>query len=387
MNATGSAPSRLAGRPWVVAAALLALLVAWLLSGLLVPHPREVDQPAPAARVAPPTPVQVALLVAEPVERTVTLSGRTAPARTVELKAETSGRVVAVGAARGSRVEAGALLLRLDAGDRVARLSQARAELRQRELEYDGQSRLKPQGYISDARLAESLAQLEKARAEVKRAELDVERMQLRAPFAGALQERLVEVGDYVAPGTPVATFVDDRRLAVAGSVAEGQASLVRAGLAGTAHLASGQVVAGRLRYVAPVADEATRTFAVELEIPNPRGELPAGVTADIELPVGRVSAHRLSPALLSLDDAGVVGVKIQAPGDRVKFVPATVVRTAPDGVWITGLPDPAPVIVGGQGFVRDGDRVAVTLAPASPVAAPEGAPAVASRAAPEARP
>ncbi|MCU0758471.1 MAG: efflux RND transporter periplasmic adaptor subunit [Steroidobacteraceae bacterium] len=381
MNAPGSALSRLARRPWLLAAVLLALLAAWLLSGLLVPHPREVDQPAPAARVAPPTPVQVARLVAEPIERTVTLSGRTAPARTVELKAETSGRVVAVGAARGSRVESRALLLRLDAGDRVARLAQARAELRQRELEYDGQTRLKPQGYISDARLAESLAQLEKARAEVKRAELDVERMQLRAPFAGALQDRLVEVGDYVSPGTPVATFVDDRRLAVAGSVAEGQASLVRAGLAGTAHLASGQVVPGRLRYVAPVADEATRTFAVELEIPNPRGELPVGVTADIELPVGRVSAHRLSPALLTLDDAGVVGVKIQAAGDRVKFVPATVVRTAPDGVWITGLPDPAPVIVGGQGFVRDGDRVAVTLAPA------EASPAVASSAVPEARP
>ena len=371
MSAVGALGARLAARPWLVAVVLLALLAAWLLSGVIAPHPRQVERAAPAARELPPTPVQVARLSAEPVQRTVTLSGRTAPARTVQIKAETSGRVVAIGAARGARVAEGGLLVRLDPGERLARLAESRAALRQRELEYDGQLKLKPQGYISEAKLAESLAQLEKARAEVTRAALDVERMQIRAPFSGALQERSVEIGDYVSPGSPVATFVDDRKLAVAGSVAEAQAAEVRVGLAGHARLATGQVAAGRLRYVAPVADEATRTFAVELEIPNPEGKMPVGVTADIELPVGEVRAHRLSPALLTLDDSGVVGVKLEAAGERVRFVPATVVRATADGVWITGLPDPAPVIVGGQGFVRDGDRIASTPAPAAaPVAA-----------------
>jgi multidrug efflux system membrane fusion protein len=384
MSAAASMAAGLARRPRLIAAVLLALLAAWLASGVLLPHKRAVDAPAPVARAAAPTPVQVASLVAESVERTVTLSGRTAPARSVTLKAETSGRVVAIGAARGARVEGGGLIVRLDAGDRNARLSQARAELRQHELEYEGQLKLKPDGYISDAKLAESLALLEKARTEVTRAQIDIERMQIRAPFAGALQERLVEVGDYVAAGTPVATFVDNRTLAVAGSVAESQAAGVKPGLAGTARLASGELVTGRLRYVAPVADSATRTFAVELEIANPSGALPVGVTADIELPVGKVLAHRLSPALLTLDDAGVVGVKIQGEGDRVRFLPATVVRSSADGVWITGLPDPAPVIVGGQGFVRDGDRVAVTVATrAGPVlATPAAAPPIASRSA-----
>jgi multidrug efflux system membrane fusion protein len=369
-----------------VAAVLLALLAAWMLSGVIAPHPRTAERAAPAARELAPTPVQVARLAAEPVQRTVKLSGRTAPARTVEIKAETSGRVVAIGAARGARVAAGGLLVRLDAGERVARLAEARAALRQRELEYEGQLKLKPQGYISDAKLAESLALREKARAEVTRAELDVERMQIRAPFSGALQNRSVEVGDYVAPGSAVATFVDDRSLAVAGSVAEAQASEVRVGLAGNARLATGQVAAGRLRYVAPVADEATRTFAVELEIPNPRGRLPVGVTADIELPVGEVRAHRLSPALLTLDDSGVVGVKLEGEGGRAKFVPATVVRATADGVWITGLPDPAPVIVGGQGFVRDGDRIAVTRAAPGAMPASAADPAqVAARAPAEA--
>ncbi len=366
MSKAAAFVSGLARRPGRVAVLLLLLLGLWLASGVLMPHRRVADAAAPALRPAATTPVQVALIQAEQVERTILLSGRTAPARTVELKAETSGRVAATGAARGSRVESGGLILRLDAGDRIARLSQARAELRQRFGEL-GLGNVTVGLELQLAFVLElSLALLEKARTEVTRAQLDIERMQIRAPFAGALQERLVEVGDYVAPGTAVATFVDNRTLAVAGSVAEAQAAGIRPGLTGTARLASGETVTGRLRYVAPVADAATRTFAVELEIANPSGTLPVGVTADIELPVGQVRAHRLSPALLTLDEAGVVGVKIRGAGDRVQFVPATVVRSSADGVWISGLPDPAPVIVGGQGFVRDGDRVTVAMAPDS---------------------
>ncbi len=367
--------SLLAQRPALIAGVLLLLLVIWLGSGLLMPRQRAVELAVPATAPQAPNPVQVARISAESVARVVMLSGRTSPARSVEVKAETSGRVVAIGAPRGARMESGALILRLDPADRAARLAQARAVLRQRELEYEGQLKLRPAGYISDAKLAESEAQRETARAELTRAELDVAHMQVRAPFAGALQDRRVEVGDYLAVGTVVATFVDERKLAVAGSIAESQAAGVRAGLQGTARLATGRVVPGRLRYVAPVADEATRTFAVELEIDNPRGDLPIGVTADIELPVGEVLAHRVSPALLTLDDSGVVGVKILGSDRRVQFLPATVVRSTADGVWISGLPDPADLIVGGQGFVRAGDPVTVAAAsPAGPVVAQQKA-------------
>ncbi len=95
----------------------------------------------------------------------------------MKLKAETSGRVVAIGVVRGSRVESGGVLIRLASGDRGARLSQARAEQPQRELDYAAQQKLKPEGCISDAKLAESRALLENARTEVIRAQLDVNLM------------------------------------------------------------------------------------------------------------------------------------------------------------------------------------------------------------------
>jgi multidrug efflux system membrane fusion protein len=65
--------------------------------------------------------------------------------------------------------------------------------------------------------------------------------------------------------------------------------------------------------------------------------------------------AHRVSPALLTLDDAGTVGIKLLDDSGRVTFIPATVARSSADGVWLSGLPDPAPVITVGQGFVRPG--------------------------------
>jgi multidrug efflux system membrane fusion protein len=350
---------RLVTRPWLVAAGVLVFLAVWVGSGLVgdrTPHDAESASGAPgAAAETGPVDVTVERIAAQPVTRVVTLSGRTAPARVVELKAETTGRVVAVGAPRGARVARGALIARLDDADRSARLAQAQATLRQRELEYDGQLKLKPAGYISEARLAESAAQLEAARAEVSRARLDIARMEIRAPFDGALQERDLEVGDYVSPGTRVATFVDDRTLVVAASMSEMQAAAVTTRTRGTARLATGQTVEGVVRYRAPVADESTRTFAVELEFANPRGDLPVGVTAEVDVPVGTVMAHRVSPALLTLDDAGTVGIKLLDDSGRVTFIPATVARSSADGVWLSGLPDPAPVITVGQGFVRPG--------------------------------
>lgn len=346
--------------PWRIAGAVLLLTVVWVGSGVLFPKPREVDQPAAATRESAAPEAVVTDLVAEDVMRTVTLFGRTAPARMVEIKAETTGRVVAVGVARGTRVAAGSIIAQLDDADRLARLTQARATLRQRELEFEGQTKLKPSGYISEAKLAESQAMLEMARAEVRRADLDIARMTIRAPFGGALQDRFVEQGDYLSPGTRVATFVDERTLVVAASVAENQVAALRPGLAGEARLATGERVRGRVRYVAPMADGKTRTFGVELEIPNDAGALRAGVTAEVDIPVGKVLAHRLPSSLLTLGEDGTVGVKIVDDRGHARFVAVQVARADSAGTWVTGLPNPAPVITGGQGYVKSGQPVRV---------------------------
>lgn len=371
MSAVGSIAARIAARPWVVAAVLLALLAAWMLSGVIAPHPRIVERAAPAARELPPTPVQVASLGAEPVQRTVTLSGRTAPARTVEIKAETSGRVTGLGVARGEPATPGMPLVKLDLRDRQARLEQARASVNEHQAAWSAQQELKPKGYVSDTQLAETRAKLEAARAELIRAELDLDYMTIRAPFAGTVQDRGVEIGDYVRAGDPVATFVDNTRLIVTGSVAEQDAGFVKVGDNATALLVTGQEARGRIRYLAPVADEATRTFTVELEIPNPDGRLPAGVTAEMRIPGGQVMAYRVAPSLLTLDTGGDLGIKTVDAGNHVVFHKVGIAHSEANGVWVTGLPDSANIIVVGQGYVSAGQPVvAVAAQPETALAA-----------------
>ncbi len=141
-------------------------------------------------------------------------------------------------------------------------------------------------------------------------------------------------------------------------NLSEFDAKHVRVGNMAAARLATGEEVRGTIRYVAPVADDATRTFAVELEVDNARGELRAGGTAELLIPAESVYAHRVSPALLTLDDAGNVGLKIVNEDGKVEFVSADIALANGDGVWVAGLPQTATIITVGQGFVTSGALV-----------------------------
>jgi len=215
--------------------------------------------------------------------------------------------------------------------------------------------KLQSESYVSEAQLQEAIAQLEAAKTELRRAELDLEYMVVRAPFDGALQSRVVEIGDFLKTGDPIATFVDNRMIIVAANVSEFDARHVAVGESAEARLATGEQVRGKIRYVAPVADEATRTFAVELEIDNQAGQLRAGGTAELFIPAEVLYAHRVSPSLLTLDDAGNVGIKIINSDGAVEFVVADIALSTSNGVWLAGLPETATIITVGQGFVTSG--------------------------------
>lgn len=348
-------------KSWLTSAVIAIAIALWLGSGSIGDDDAQARQPiansgsAEQDRVS----VRVRRQLAEQVTRTITINGRTAPARVVELNAETEGRVVSVGGERGDRLANGDVIVRLDERDRTARLKQAQATVKQRELEYAARERLKDNSYVSDSQLQEAAAMLETARAELLRAELDRDYMTIAAPFNGALQERHVEIGNFVKVGDPIATYVDDRKLIVKASISEFDAGNVFKGSPGSAVLATGQKVDGIIRYIAPVADEATRTFNVELEIDNAAGEYRAGITAELQIPAETIMAQRVSPSLLTLDEEGNLGIKIVNDAGIVEFHRADIALSSNKGVWIQGLPRVANIITVGQGFVNDGATVA----------------------------
>lgn len=288
--------------------------------------------------------------------------GRTEALRTVDVRAETYGRVVEVAAREGARVEAGDILVRLALDDRAARLAEAEALVRQRQLEFDASRKLAAKGYRARTSAAAAEAALDAAHAAVAQIETEIDHTSIRAPFDGVVEVRHVEIGDYLKVGEPIARVIDEHPFLVVANVSERDVGKLSLGMPATARLVTGQEVRGKVRYIATAADPATRTFRFEIEIPNPQRRLRAGVTSEIRVPYEEVRAHLVSPAILSLDDEGAIGVRIVNDDGVVEFHRAQIVADETAGVWLGGLPDTITLITVGQEFVRAGDRVEVIL-------------------------
>ncbi len=370
-------------RSWFIAIVVALATAGWVASGWL-----DGDDPASAGpAVAPEAPqlarVRTARVSAEPMTSELILQGRTEAERSVVVRSETEGRVEEVLVERGARVEAGDLLVRLAVDERQARVAEQRALVRQRELEYEAARSLNERGYRADTQLAEAQALLDAARAELRLAEIYLERLEIRAPFAGIIDHRHVEVGDYLAIGDPVALVVDLDPLRIVGQVAERHLGRIERGATGTVRLVGDTMVEGTVNFVGSIANESTRTFPVELEVANPDGRVIQGLTAELRLPIAETMAHRLSPAVLTLDDDGRIGVKAVDADNRIVFHPVRIVGGNAGGVWLAGLPETLDLVVVGQDFVVPGQQVEPVPAGQVPGAAPAAAPALAPAPAP----
>lgn len=342
-----------------IAAFLAVALVLWMLSGLLgSPEPGSDSAPIGGPSADTPMTVEVREQSAETVTRYLINQGQTEAERVVTVKAQTGGRVAEVAAEEGARVAEGDLLARIAMNDRRARLREAEALVDQRESEYRAARNLGESGYQAQVRVSEAEAALESARARLAAIREDIARTEVTAPFAGFLEARKAEVGDVLASGSPVAVVADLDPLIVSVRIAQQRIGEVSEGTEAEIRLADGRTRTGTVRYLARTADAGTRTFRVEVAVPNAEAAVRAGVSAEVRIPVGETEAHFVSPALLTLDDDGVLGIKTVTDADRVAFHAVDLVRAEADGVWVTGLPGRARLITVGQGFARAGERV-----------------------------
>ncbi len=343
----------------IAALGIAVALTLWLLSGTAATgSARDPSLEAPRADRPAVTRVRVKIMESQRVIREVIIYGKTEAARSVTLRAEIDGRVMEIGAKRGAHVKRGELVVRLDVRDLQARLQQSRALVHQRKIQYDAAKRLKSKNYQSQTNVAQARADLEAARAAVKRVEVDIANSLVAAPFDGVLHTRSVEVGDFLAEGKQIARIIELDPILVTGDVTQRELEYLKVGARGDAKLITGEHIEGVLRYVASQADGATRTFRVELQADNSDGSVVSGTTAELRIPAEELSAHYISPALLSLNKQDEIGVKSVNEDGVVVFHSVDIVRTGVDGVWVTGLPERVRVITVGQGFVREGDRV-----------------------------
>jgi len=349
----------LAQRPYIIAAVIALILILWMASG-----PTAAEQKSTLQAQVPihneqevKAQVKVETRLGENVFKTIELYGRTEPDRITTLKAEIRGKIVQVSAKRGSRVTKGQVIAKIALNDLPAQLTRSQALLTQREVEYQGAVKLNKQGYQGKVHLAQSFAALESVKAEIQRLELDIANTVIKAPFTGILNTRYVEVGDYVASGDDIAMIADLDPLIVRAHVTELQINQLSVGQVAQVSLLNGKKAEGKLRYIASVGNDATNTFKIEVAIDNKEAKFLAGLSSELTIELAQMSAIKISPALLALDERGNIGVK-SVQDSIVQFTPIEIIKSESDGIWLTGLGEQADIIVLGQGFVRAGDNV-----------------------------
>jgi multidrug efflux system membrane fusion protein len=303
--------------------------------------------------------MRVVVLRSQAVERPLFLSigGRT-EARIVDVKSQAAGTITTAPVSEGAIVEKDALLCGLDVEGASAKVREAEAGMSGKKQAYDAAAKLVANGWATQGRLTSARAALDGAQASLDVARAELRKMQVRAPFRGVFEKRNADVGQFLSPGASCGVVVQLDPIVFVAQATEKQAGQVVVDGAARVRLSDGAEVDGKVTYLARVADTSTRMFRVEISVPNAKGEIPVGRTAEIKIEVGRGYAHRVSPALLAPDDQDRIGVRYVDVGGVVSFVPAEIIDETAEGTWVTGLPRSALLVAEGQENVKAGLRV-----------------------------
>lgn len=344
-------------------------------------------QPAEAAPVETRHRVRTQLVARTKLDAEELAAGIVRAHHNARVTAETAGRVVRRAVERGAEVAQGDLLLELDATRLEIELRRAEATLRARANDLAHAKREHARGeqlvlekaiseqHRDDLRHALDRASDEHALAVVARdaARRALADTRIAAPFAGRVDDLFVDIGDYVAPGTPVATVVDLTRARVfAGVTAQEAAALGERDEAVVRFAAlGGQALRGRLASVARVASERDGTYAVEIWIDDAPAALRDGMVASVDLPTKESDSLPVVPRSALMRRAGQPEVfVIERSGGSDWVARLREVRTGRTaGEWIEvldGVSEGDAVVVDGQFALRDGANVVVDQAPAS---------------------
>lgn len=348
-------------RSYIWAGVFALAMAGWLASGQIAKtsgdEPPETGT-AETEKAEKPFRVAVRVFASELRQNTITLRGRTEPHKSLDVLVRTPGIVEKSHFREGDRVKTGDVLCELDLSDRGAKLAQARANQASARRDYEAALKLEKKKFVSEAKLASELARLNAADAAVEQMELDIGWTKVKAPVDGTLSERPAEQGRYLKVSDACARITVLNPIVARGQVAERDVGSIGVGQPARVSLVTGEQLAGTVRFIAPQADIATRTFKVEVEAPNADRRIRAGITAAIDIPVAAMRAHLLPSALVSLDDTGVTGIYAIGTGNRVEFLPVKLLNLTRDGAWVSGLPDRVTLITVGQHYVLPGQTV-----------------------------
>jgi multidrug efflux system membrane fusion protein len=355
------------------------------------------------------------------VRRSVRASGVTQPKSIVTVSTEISGTVRKVPPSEGAAIAKGDVLLSLNTDTLPVRIEAAKAEIAAAQTAYDSAvkqaggtyeeeraaakanlevaekrldiaRRLASRNFSAPVELAQLKADFENARMALARIELaknlrsevdvsqnlarlatarsnlavlrdQLSKSTIAAPADGWLETIDVDTGEQVAAGSPVATILDMAELKIVVAVPQTDIAHVSIDDPVSVDIAGAGWRAGKVTRIASITSSTTRTFDVEVTVPNAERLLRAGMSVEATIDVGFQPAFGMSPAHLSVAGDGSLTAKVSDDG-IVRVVPVELVRSGVEQVFVSGLADGDTLLTFGQAFVEAGDSV--TIAPES---------------------
>ncbi|SMX37800.1 efflux RND transporter periplasmic adaptor subunit [Octadecabacter ascidiaceicola] len=353
-----------ASRATWIAAVLVLIIVGWLGSGFIFPSEGE---DAPVAREAPkPIAVAIETSTAEVVTQYYQAEGQALPDRDTMMRAETSGDIAEVLVRKGQDVSAGDVIARFDPTSNEADANRAAEDLASAERELQNAQQLLERGVATTDRVVEARASLAAVQAQMTAVQQAADALTITAPFGGRIETLDLDEGEFVSAGTEVGRLVDITPLTIAIQVPQQSLTRLAVGQPATVRFITGEEKTGVVTFVGTSAAAETRTFLAEVEVDNEDGAIPAGISAEVIIPTGEVTAHFLSPSIVSLNTEGDLGVKTVNGDNVVEFYAIQVVKAQIDGIWVIGLPESVDIITVGQGFVNATETVAPSTGDAS---------------------
>jgi membrane fusion protein, multidrug efflux system len=322
------------------------------------------ESPTPEVAPAETAPLVRTVSAVEPVfidhARSIRLSGITEAEKRTDLAARADGVIASLALSKGGMVEAGAVVMVLEGPEAVAQEKIAEIALAQKERDLEVAEKLFKGGSTSESNLTNARSARDAAAAELARAQASADRLRLKAPFSGIVDTVSVELGEWVQTGTPVATILSLDPILVKAEVSEVDLSSIAVGSTAKVRLVNGTEMDGTVRLVAREASAQTRTFPVEIALPNPDLTLPSGMTAEVSLFAQPTRAVVVPRSIITLAEDGQLGLRIVGDDNLAQFAAVQIIDDTPEGLVVTGVSDGVRIITAGQDLVRNGDKVDV---------------------------
>ena len=186
---------------------------------------------------------------------------------------------------------------------------------------------------------------------------VELNRTEVKAPFRGYV-EKIIKPGNFINRGEVCAVIIELDPVTFVAEVPEAEIRNIVKGQNVSIMLVTGEVISSKLSFVSKSATPSTRSFRVEAEVRNPKGLIRDGITGTLEISTNKILANKISPSILLLSDSGTLGIRIVNNDEVVEFLPIKILEDTQDGLWVEGIPNASNLIVRGQGFVENGQKV-----------------------------